>query len=106
MSLSAVTTCGPFWAHDRLPRAEGSAQRSMWLPALCILSPFIMSFSHLGCGKSWGTSAHGHRHLLGECLGSRAHPVRAGAAAGPGTARELLVFGAMAVLEFQGRNPA
>lgn len=65
---------------------EGRAQRSTWLPALCILSPFIMSLFHWCCGKSWGTSALGHGHLLGERVGSRARPARAGAGAGAGTA--------------------
>lgn len=106
VSLPAATTHGPSWAHTGCPEQRAvSAQRSMWLPALCILSPFIMSLFHLCCAKSWGTSARGCRHLLGEREGSRAHPARAGAAPGSGTAGELLVFGAVAVLEFQGRNP-
>lgn len=66
-------------ARDELPGEErGSVQRSTWLPALCILSPLIMSLFHLRCEKSWRASACSRRHLLGERVGSGADPARAG----------------------------
>lgn len=47
-------------------RAAQRGEGSTWLPALCILSPFIISLFHLCCTKSWETAACGCRHLLGE----------------------------------------
>lgn len=105
VSLPAATAPGPFWARDRLPRAEGSAQLSTWLPALCILSPLIISLYPLVPRKELGNICPPPPAPSGGGVGSRAHPARAGAGPGSGTARELLVFGAMAMLEFQGRNP-
>lgn len=55
------------------------AQDSTWLPALCILSPLIMSLFHLCRWKELGNLCP---VATGTFWGSWAHPARAGAGAG------------------------
>lgn len=63
--------------------------------------PFpLVLWKELGNVCRWPPAPSG-----GVCGQQGPHPAHAGAGAGSGTARELLVFGVMAMSEFQGRNP-